>query len=250
MFTKRIRVGKQASSYTAEVWGLHALFDIVEAVGIAQGNALFIFTDSQGVLAALAKGIRRQTDSRLVRLWKRILKLNKHGVSVHLRFIYGHTQIAEPDRVDEDARRAAARGADSEIVPYYKDAIRAINEEAQEALNRAASPQQLRLTARVRAIPSTLSQKLGIPSAGLTVLCQLRTNACPAIGGHLIGPHRCSKCGAACGRGQANTPSMVEHMFVCPRGRTTRANLRIRGLKSLWQHPHRTLRYATDFFRT
>jgi hypothetical protein len=80
-------------------------------------------------------------------------------------------------------------------------------------------------------------------------LCQVRTNACPLLGGHLIQhPHKCPQCYVTTFRGVTGWTSMVEHAFTCWRTRGLRRELRINGLRALWTKPARALQYLERGF--
>ena len=79
-----------------------------------------------------------------------------------------------------------------------------------------------------------------------TRLCQLRTNACAWIGGHLIGGTTCTACLKPVGRG-ANQESMVQHLFLCRNGYWKRRQFGIKTPADLWRKPRACLDFAAWF---
>jgi len=81
-----------------------------------------------------------------------------------------------------------------------------------------------------------------------TTLCQLRTNACPKLGGHLHGhTHHCARCGAWTQRDNHGN-SMVEHAFRCPRVRNKRRQFHVRDIVDLWRRPRACIDYIREAF--
>lgn len=234
---KATRAGKKVSSYTAEVVGLEAAVDILESNFIPRGAHVGVFTDSQSCLSAFGKGVRRQTDARISRLWQRLLNAAKNGLSVTLQFIYAHAGTFESDEVDGEASTAAKKGAETSRPQHVRDIVRQFEDEVAETANKLASPTAPRAVRGVPCLPApwTSEKNKLLNSAQRTLICQLRTDACPRLGGHLVAPHNCVKCGTTTHRASETHQSMATHMFTCSAAQQTRRTLRIRGVKDLWK---------------
>ena len=176
----------------------------------------------------------------------------KHGFSIHLHFVYGHCGCPEGDAVDELARSAATRGADTDRLQHFTDICRASNQEtrARENENASGASKTLKQKAGLPAEPTRWQQSHGIPSAQLAFLCQLRTNACATLGGHLVERYVCPACHAPTERAHPTLQAMVEHAFNCRIALPLRREERIRSMRNLWTQPARTLRYIAKFIHT
>lgn len=239
--------GEEVSSFTAEGCGLECGLSLIENRQPPQGSCIWIFTDSQSTLSALNKGVRRQTDARLAKAWKRMLAIAERGHMLFLNFVYSHVGNPEMDDVDGIARKAAERRLDSDGPKHVRDVIRPLKEAVRK---RNVTPGTLRHGAGINGSPTrwSIKEHAYLSNKGCILLCQLRTDACPAIGGHLIGPYRCHRCGGCTHRPRGDaTESMVQHAFHCPQGLRLRRALRIRGLKDLWLRPMTALSYIESF---
>lgn len=246
LLSKTKRGGKRISSYSAEQHGLSCGADLIDAAAPPQGSVIYWFTDSQGSLAALAKGVRRQTDARSAKLWNRLLALSEHGYSIFLVFLYSHIGEAEMDAIDELAGEAARTGAQTSDPKHPSDVIRPISDDLETGND---VPGTLRNFAGVTSPPPRWNRKDHNALGHLSIrrLCQLRTDSCPEIGGHLVEDYPCHRCGAATARGKPSVASMVKHIFHCPQATPLRRQLRIRGISDLWKRVGPTLEYVRFF---
>ena len=252
--------GRDACSFTAEVVGMDAAVDLLTALAPGANEKVHVVTDSQSLVAAIAKGIARQSDARVADIWRKLVALTKStGCHVTLHFAFGHSDWAEADAADHHAKSAALRIPDPsepQRAEWWVDKARAAIKAPVQVHLRAALSESLRgkvidngpgcLPTRWRKSEwDTRPQS----RAAASVLARLRTNACSLVGGHLAGQSTCRKCAATTCRGFKNSPhpSMVEHMFVCPATRGARRRHRIRGLKDLWNRPERVLRLASEY---
>lgn len=250
---KRAPAGAFACSYSAELRGIECALDIIASGLVPAGAKIIVLSDSQGVVAALEKGLMKQTDARTSRIWKRMLDLAEHkAIRIEFRFIYGHTDWAQADRADDEAKREATRGGETSGGQWWKDIARAaaktpVNKVEREALVGSVKGRCRQFT------PCKWPKKVfgRWPEADRTLMAQVRTNACAKIGGHLHNQlGTCSKCGVITYRGAAphvGMPSMTEHLFICRRMRVARSTLRLRGVYSLWTKPEAALSYIRAF---
>ena len=256
------RIGTVACSFTAEVAGLESLIRLIVAAlnsgDLPHGAMVTIVSDSQSALAALELGPVRQRDGRLDRIWHGFVDLaRRFGLRFALFFAYSHCGWREMDHVDEIARSAAKHGADVCPPPWWKDAARAACEDpihehltkriVEKATLRSKAPPRNSPGARPSRWPArsfrTFSQR------EIVRLCQLRTNACPALGGHLVDRiHPCPRCGIGTARGRRGTRSMVEHLFVCTATAQRRRTFGVRNLGDLWTRPRNCLDYVAEAF--
>ena len=246
-----IHAGGEACSFTAEALGFLAALRLIrrslEEGDVPRSSTIPIVSDSQGVLRALEKGPLRQTDSRLDFVWRELMNLRaEFEVAFGLIFAFGHTGWPEADKADELAGVAAKSGRESRDAPWWKDAARVSSSAPISEICEVAVADTLRrkLSRAARVVPSLWSSKKykGFSQRELTLLCQLRTNACSQLGGHLVG-HRtnCTHCGTAVARGNPLLQSMVEHSFVCPSFRGARRIFRVTGVRDLWRRPRNSL---------
>jgi ribonuclease HI len=249
-FSKQVTVGAAACSFSAEIGGLECALFLAEHVELPASSRLVILTDSQSALSALAKGPLRQPDSRLSTLWQRLLHLvARKDIFIELRFIFGHTAWDSADKADELAREAAKKGAECDAPPWWRDAVGDFEAALADSVARSSLHGSLRGECKVfaRSIwPAKVLREW--QPADVRLLCQLRTNSCEKVGGHLIGRvDLCCRCRAATKRSSPGYDSMVQHIFKCWKMRGARKVLRIRGVRSLWTNPVRALAYAKQF---
>ena len=251
--------GPDSCSFSSEVAGFECMLDILAAAlqdpsVVETGDHIVCLTDAQSVLSALGRGPLDQDDSRISNLWARLLRmLSCANVKVTLRFVYAHADYGPADAVDELARTAARRGAlvDSEHATWWKDKARVRVGPLIDERSRTEAGTTLRGKARVPLAPAKFPDRVfkRLANSEVSILCTLRTNACAALGGHLVGqPHPCPKCGEVTVRGHATKKSMVAHAFTCRRAYRERHHLRIRGLRDLWCRPRLALDYLRDAF--
>lgn len=268
---KNLRCGPNCCSFTPEVEGLHLAVDIAEHdPDLARVKHVMIATDSQSALSALALGPTRQRDARLARLWHRLITLaSSRGLRFSFRFVFGHCRFGPNEIVDHAAGAVAEEGALSDIHRWWKDAARVPPKEIIKLTNPSAAPHEdLSLRKQLKG-PSAwpLRYFKNWSQTEIRNLCQIRTNAWPVIGGHLIGEAgrvACTLCGvqtirralpredndaiddgpeiplAEGARGPLPTPaleSLVSHVFTCRRLRTARRRRGIRSAKDLWNRP-------------
>jgi hypothetical protein len=246
------RAGAVACSFSAETIGLESLLTLLESDHVPCDVVCRIFDDSQSLLATLAMGHTLQTDARCASLWRRLLHVaDRKRLRIFARFIYAHAAWREADRADEEARTAADKGALTDRAPWWRDICRVHTTKAVAAHYASRTEITLRSKAKVAPGPASWRQHNTRPFTRATVafLCQVRTNACPLLGGHLIQhPHKCPQCYVTTFRGVTGWTSMVEHAFTCWRTRGLRRELRINGLRALWTKPARALQYLERGF--
>ena len=262
--------GTHCCSFSAEAAGFECfkrlLRRLAESGMIPQGSVVVVLSDSQSLLAALATGPQRQRDKRLADLWEFLLTMSRdYDLIFILRFIYGHTGWNAADRADEEAGNAARRAKQHGQSTWWKDCARTAAEPVVESIQqrgvsqtfRERVEQQQRRGARgaPRRRPGPLPSKWPArryrawPRWSLTLLCQLRSNACPRLGGHLVGRiFHCPRCGAMTTRGESHVDSMVEHAFKCGRGFNKRRQFGIKGVIDLWVRPRVAMDYLREVF--
>jgi ribonuclease HI len=253
VFVKSNRAGRGVCSFSAETVGMEACLDLLQWLkrDIPHDSRIVVFLDSQSYLSSMEKGMVRQTDGRLASHWRRIIRfVASRGWYFSLRFIYGHSHLLGSDRADTEARIAAVQGARTDRLLWWKDEVRNFTQIALAKHLPVFAVNTLRMQAKVPIAPSRWSKASGCttPAAAITTLCQLRLDACPRLGGHLIRVTAlCPKCRKMTQRGCANYESLVVHMFKCYRARGLRRQLRVRGLRTLWTNPRRALAYVAKF---
>ena len=81
-----------ACSFTAEVVGMDAAVDLLAALAPGTNEKVQVVTDSQSLVAAIGKGIARQSDARVADIWRKLVALTKStGCHVKLHFAFGHS---------------------------------------------------------------------------------------------------------------------------------------------------------------
>jgi ribonuclease HI len=265
----RRAAGRYACSFTAEATGIACvllmLIAHLRSGIIPPRSSCVILTDSKSYLDCLAKGPLRQSDQRIADAWRDLLAMVRdYEIVLVFRFIYGHTGWDRADRVDKEARAAAERGAIMNVEQHWwKDCAREVSKPHVNAALATAvegtwrsriKHRRVRQSATPGCKPSTWDKKrFGQWTRGeITILCQLRTNACTLLGGHLHG-HRyeCPRCRTPTMRGAADpatVKSMVEHAFICPRAHYKRRTFRIKGIADLWARPRRAFDYVNETF--
>jgi ribonuclease HI len=257
-YAVRIPTGRHACSFSAEVSGLQGAVRLLQAAthAIHPADNVVILTDSQSILTALETGIMRQTHDQLSSLLHHLLSYTQtQGVHITLQFIYGHTDINVADRADHyaaEAAQTALRTGGNDTPIWHKDIARVAT--------------TLTITKHLtRLVADTFRRKAGpkgpapwptkwrartfatMPDKHKIMLCQLRTDACPALGGHLYGQRvKCARCGTMTQRG--GSQSMVEHIFKCSATFTSRRQSRVRGLFDLWKRPTRVITFVMKHY--
>jgi ribonuclease HI len=253
--------GAAACSFTAELVGLLGAVDLTPHIDVQPGETIYIITDSQSLISALAKGIARQHDLRVAKLWVAIADAVKQfECRFSFQFAFGHVKWAEADLADRHAKTAAETGASMVGPEWWVDLAR---KECGPALQlHLAKVMKDSLRAKVTKeqpglLPTRWPKKEWSRTpqhcAAAVTLAQLRTNACAHVRGHLSNqPENCVRCGVVTTRNGDPTTgvrSMVEHMFLCRRVATQRRDLRIDGLQDLWTHPYRAMALVRLFWQ-
>lgn len=260
--------GTHCCSFTAEAAGFTCfkklILALVNAGSIGDGSTIVLLSDSQSLLAALANGPLKQRDRRIADFWEFLLTMARdHNFIFILRFIYGHTNWTAADRADEEAGNAARRAAQEGRSTWWRDCARTVAEPAVQKFQesgvkdtfrdrvRRSDRSRRRPTKRPGPLPSTWPSRQfrSWPRGALTTLCQLRSNACPRLGGHLEKTRfHCPRCGAQTTRGEDHVESMVEHAFRCGRGFNKRRQFGVKGVVDLWTRPRVAMDYLREVF--
>ena len=263
-FACRSACGTHCCSFSAEATGFSCFRRLVAQLArsgqIPRGSSVVVLSDSKSYLDALATGPLDQRDKRLADLWQFLLETARDFDLVFLfRFIYGHTGWPEADRADEEAREGARLAPRVGQCTWWKDCSRAAVHTPVDTILRKSVEGTFRDRVRRkqrgnRRLPDHLPSRW--PSKRFarwtnfekTTLCQLRTNACPKLGGHLHGHvHHCVRCGAWTRRDNYGN-SMVEHAFRCPRVRSKRRQFHVRDIVDLWRRPRACIDYIRETF--
>lgn len=250
--------GAAACSFTAELIGMLGAVDLTPHIGVLPGMTVYIISDSQSLISALAKGIARQSDLRVARLWEAIANaVKQHECRFSFQFAFGHAKWVEADFVDRLAKTAAKDGADFNGAEWWVDLARQECGPVLDAHLATVLDGSLRATLksekpglRPTRWPKSEWSRSTLHCAAAETLAQLRTNACAQVGGHLARePEVCPRCRTTTRRNSPNHPSMVEHMFLCRSAAGHRRHHRIDGLQDLWTRPHRAMQLVRLFVR-
>jgi hypothetical protein len=249
---KMCHAGRYACSYTAKLHGLRSAIALLHALPPSPGSRCTVLVDSQSALSALALGLW-QRDSRCASLVQDFVHAARHGgYHIALRFVYSHCDLRPADAADHYAGLASRRGDDYDGPLWHRDVARCSVRDFLEALYLDS------ISGTLRDVPrgpgGTRSRWSSAKFASWTeadkrFLCQLRTNAAPRLGGHLIDvPHRCPRCQTWTSRGDRHSQSMVQHLFKCRVTRLRRRTFRVRTIADLWKRPRNTIDYVMSEF--
>jgi hypothetical protein len=184
-------------------------------------NTLALFSDSQGALAAIAKGPFRQREGHIAVIWELLSRLVRLITGrVYLAFVYSHIGFVAHDNTDERAGAARPDGeqATSRIEvhehanpTWWRDDARKRSTLAEVQCDRLASDQFRFTWHRHIGIETIRSLRaLKLPSQHLAI--QLRCGVAPGFGGFFRHEVSCDHCAASgLSRGAA-----VRHAFECP----------------------------------
>ena len=250
--------GAAACSFTAELIGMLGAVDLTPHIDVMPGETIYIISDSQSLVSALAKGIARQNDLRVAKLWESIANMVKRlECRFSFQFAFGHAKWVEADTVDRFAKAAAEDGADFQGLEWWVDLAR---QECTTALDThlptvmkgslRGDLKSERPGLRPTRWPKSEWSRSAQHCAAAVTLAQLRTNACAQVGGHLARETElCPRCRTMTMRNSDVHPSMVQHMFHCRSTAGHRRHHRIDGIQDLWTHPLRALALVRLYWR-
>ncbi|RUP24677.1 MAG: hypothetical protein EKK45_23650 [Curvibacter sp.] len=236
-----------ACSFSAEAAAmialLTAIISLVEAGEVQHGTTAAVFSDSQGLLLALERGPLRQRLALGRTIWGLLLTMAAKGIRVTLAFIFSHVGDADSDEVDQlakDGLDVRAIGA-----PRILDVVREVRQAAVADFVEKECAGALREKYGIERKPSGFPLKVwhGMAAHNARLLLQLRTGACPAVGGHLHNiDDRCPHCGVIMRRGEG---SACEHVFECTATEPValRTRFAVEGFADVWAAPRRALQY-------
>ena len=200
--------GTMACSYRSECVALRAGLKL-GFVDHLKDAKLLICTDSQSLLAALAKGPILQTGDIENEIWDLLLQLASRNVRVTLQFVYGHCGVARNDEVDEEADEAAELPQDS--VPIWLTDFMAATKRLVKARTEARLKESTSYRATVTKLgctPTSLDAMNGDRKQSV-LLTQLRCNECPHLGrlAHRLGTSMVEACRFCCPWEHAAAPA-------------------------------------------
>ena len=238
--------GTMACSYRSECVAMRTGLKL-GYIDHLENASLLICTDSQSLLAALARGPILQTGDIENEIWDLLLKLASRNVCVTLQFVYGHCGITRNDEVDIEADDAAELPQVN--VPVWLTDFMA----ATKRLVRARTNARLSASTSYRATTTKLgSQPTSLDTMkhnrrDSALLAQLRCNECPHLGrlAHRLGNSMVEACRFCCPweHAAAPAPALVRVTAdnaklpcACPfppcvQVGSTRANLKIHCLR-------------------
>lgn len=178
-----------------------------------------LITDSLSTLSALeCNGPFRQTDGHNEKIWRTMIYLYLKRVRLHMTFVYSHLGVKWNERADMLATEALS--FEMQGYQWPLDIIRP----CLEKITKKSDEPEGSLRPRFRISGLSDLRKLEFMRLSATNwkrLLQLRTDACPLLGGHLARmTSPCSLCGQpdALARGGR----AVTHLFECPGARAIR----------------------------
>lgn len=226
-----VSLGTAACSYSMEREALRdGISQLLQLSRSRQPAAVRIISDSLSCLRELEAGPYSMREEASEAIWA---SLSEFACEVHLIFIFSHVEGPEGGvpalrwAVEVDKRAELALSASPTRGPWPLDHFRDRIKEARQAAK-----------ARVMADPCPRARFLGparslqlktgvdLPRRGQVLLFQLRTGACPQLGGwRHEEPVTCKFCGTRMGRQtwakSAGGEVATEHLFACPAFPTT-----------------------------
>eukprot|EP00742_Colponemidia_sp_Colp-10_P013868 GILJ01015699.1.p1 GENE.GILJ01015699.1~~GILJ01015699.1.p1 ORF type:complete len:784 (-),score=77.31 GILJ01015699.1:536-2887(-) len=177
-----------------------------------------LVTDSLSTLSALhANGPFRQTDGHNEKIWEAIIRLHEKGIHMCMTFVYSHLGTEWNERADILASEALSTTIQGPQWP--PDVIR---KKIEEITTRSDEPcGSLRWQYQIKGLSNLRKlEQLRLSSTNWKRLMQLRTDACPLLGGHLAA--QSERCGL-CGRDTlARSGRALNHLFECPKAEDLR----------------------------
>lgn len=249
---RSVSAGPLACSFSAETAGLHAGLDLLEAHLRPEAAPLRValLSDSQGNLAALARGPLLQRNWSLARLWARLVSLSNRGVRLQGAFIFAHVGTTPNEIADAEVAAALPQAASLPQAPaWWVDEARprwqlyAARHEA-EAMAAAPFRREAFQTAKEKGFngpwtnPSSKSQ---LPRNHERLLSQLRSGVCSSLPGwrHEL-PSPCPLCNEQ-NAFRRDAGQQVRHLFCCPALSVTRGSLEI---ADLFRNPQAVVSFA------
>eukprot|EP00658_Telonema_sp_P-2_P057168 TRINITY_DN4562_c0_g2_i2.p1 TRINITY_DN4562_c0_g2~~TRINITY_DN4562_c0_g2_i2.p1 ORF type:complete len:1266 (-),score=87.68 TRINITY_DN4562_c0_g2_i2:220-4017(-) len=265
-----ISLGGFACSYSVEREALRAgIESLLSAARSLKPKAVRIVTDSLSCLQELQKGPHKQTEEAMEDIWA---SLAKFRCEIHMIFIFSHMEntgdkeegaqfLPSQEEIEEQMapdgpmrwaievdNRAQAAVSESASCGFWP------NDQLRPRLKAARLAAKKRFTekppTRVQLLGPKASKELhtgiGLPRRGQVLLFQLRTGACPTLGGWKHEePTPCRHCGQLTGRRTwANeTGGLVatDHLFECPNFPTTLNS------NAPWEYPKEAVAHLKAF---
>jgi hypothetical protein len=243
-------------SYTAEVLamatGLRLFLRTVQNAPEARLYApLFVLTDSQSLLAALARGPCVVEDELLAEIWCLLMTVARERV-VRLAFVYSHVGLELNEAADQIATAALDKPRHQHRLSHIDAARhdRSVQAPAEAAADDSEAPDRATFRAAVFAgHTAPKGEAVRLLRGEATPLYRMRVGVDPAFTGWRYGGDaRCPLCGDRVGRAQDAPVATggVAHVFLCNRLEELRATILQRPRIGVWQVAARELLWSDD----
>jgi ribonuclease HI len=265
----------------------HALEWLANPRNLPDGSAVLVVTDSQSSLHQLERGPLLQRTHLATQCWLHLLALGNRGCTVRLTFIFSHCDYPPGDRIDDAATAACdAVGAQRQMA-WSLDAVRErakilaakLAEASRNAavVGRAATCSKRAARRGVPLVPTKRRVGAGgeapllrsfwqtnhVLSGGgrwprywfsatwsrrsERLLYQLRTGACPELGGiYHEAPEDCPHCKDV-GVLRRGAGGAVDHLFQCRDMADVRDRWGVQGVRDLWENPGTAIGYFHEW---
>lgn len=246
---RRSSLGELACPYSCERLAItDALRSILDTPAAVQGPEHFlVVTDSLSTLTELAVGPWK-SEGQCLEIWWLLARLVERGIRFTFIFCFSHCNVVRNERADTVSKEAAADSSLPIRPQWPKDILRDMSRSFAEGYDALLGEEAgIRgefgpaKTVRLKAIP-------GLSRSGHRLLLQLRTGACPKLGGwrHEV-DDACPQCGREV---MGRQGAAIRHLFSCPA--TIPEELREKwGIRKspgeLWRVPAVAARYADEF---